>query len=391
MSAQTTQRMNPTAAPALAAGAAPSVQPLARFDAHKRHASRWAARWGGDPRATAMAAKFSRCAEVLGLVMELAPDRPAEAKLQNAHFCGSRFCPFCEWRRASRWRRRLIPGLQAFHLEHPNHKAVFLTLTVQNVRQVEIRETIQAMHKAWHRLQKRAEFPTQFWLRRTEITLGRPPSAPDAPACPWASRVSAGTDGNSQANAVAPIPKKGENREHKLSSSKLVSTKDVSLYFGSGAGSEPSTVWLHPHIHALLLVPARYFTADYVRQGRWRELWMDAARLDYAPVVDVRAVRVKRGADTVERRSIAAAIEAAKYTAKPADMLALGPLVPDLTARLHKMRMISVSRPLAQYVRPDSPQGDELTDAPEIDYGSGFGQYVVARWDEQSAHYMLDP
>lgn len=47
----------------------------------------------------------------------------------------------------------------------------------------------------------------------------------------------------------------------------------------------------HPHFHVLMIVPARYFTADYIPQKRWRELWQEAARLDYDPSVNVKAVK----------------------------------------------------------------------------------------------------
>ncbi|EBG4887886.1 hypothetical protein FI012_24600, partial [Salmonella enterica subsp. enterica serovar Kentucky] len=47
----------------------------------------------------------------------------------------------------------------------------------------------------------------------------------------------------------------------------------------------------HPHFHALLMVPPSMFAKNYVKQARWVELWQEAMRLDYAPVVDVRTVK----------------------------------------------------------------------------------------------------
>ena len=49
----------------------------------------------------------------------------------------------------------------------------------------------------------------------------------------------------------------------------------------------------HPHFHALLMVPPSMFAKNYVKQARWVELWQQAMRLDYTPVVDVRAVKSK--------------------------------------------------------------------------------------------------
>lgn len=50
----------------------------------------------------------------------------------------------------------------------------------------------------------------------------------------------------------------------------------------------------HPHFHCLMLVPASMVAGKlYVKHERWVELWQQAARLDYAPVVDIRTVKDK--------------------------------------------------------------------------------------------------
>jgi len=313
-----------------------------------------------------MAAKLSRCAEALSLELRLREGEPVEARLKAAHFCRLRFCPWCEWRKATAWRRRLIPGLQAFGLEHPKHRAVLLTLTVRNVRASELRGAVGEIHASWKRLTKRRGFPTSYWLRRTELTLGRPPSSPDIPQDP---RLLYGAG-------------------RRLKGIKHTDISDNELTNNELKNRE---VWVHPHLHALLLVPPRYWAADYIRQSLWREWWMESARLDYAPIVDVRKAYRRKGERTIERESIAAAIEAAKYTAKPDQLAALGPQLVDLTEQLRKVRMIAVSRPLSRFVRPDDPAGDELTDP--LAEGDERAEWVhaIARWDEQTAHYQFDP
>ena len=50
-----------------------------------------------------------------------------------------------------------------------------------------------------------------------------------------------------------------------------------------------STGQYHPHMHVLCAVLPSYYTSrDYIRQAQWSDMWRDAARLDYNPVVDVR-------------------------------------------------------------------------------------------------------
>ena len=51
--------------------------------------------------------------------------------------------------------------------------------------------------------------------------------------------------------------------------------------------------YAHPHFHALLMVPAGYFSRGYVTQSAWLDRWQNAMRDDTIQVVDVRAVKPK--------------------------------------------------------------------------------------------------
>jgi hypothetical protein len=48
---------------------------------------------------------------------------------------------------------------------------------------------------------------------------------------------------------------------------------------------------VYPHFHVLALVEPGYFREFYVSNGQWTELWRESGKLDYIPIVDVRAVR----------------------------------------------------------------------------------------------------
>lgn len=68
------------------------------------------------------------------------------------------------------------------------------------------------------------------------------------------------------------------------------------------------------HSHSIILVPACYFAGDVpaIWHREFRDLWRNAARLDYDPIVDVRVVRARDGDDS--RAAIHGAIaECAKY------------------------------------------------------------------------------
>lgn len=100
----------------------------------------------------------------------------------------------------------------------------------------------------------------------------------------------------------------------------------------------------HPHYHALLMVPASYFTGRaYVPTREWVRRWREVMRLDYDPVCDVRAIKahprriealeaeakaagVPLAPEAIQRAALASGVaEVAKYSTKAADLLAGGP------------------------------------------------------------------
>jgi plasmid rolling circle replication initiator protein Rep len=72
------------------------------------------------------------------------------------------------------WQARFLKSLPSIEAAHPSARWLFLTLTVRNMPVQELRQSLQSMNKAWHRLVKREEFgAVQGWVRTTEVTKGR--------------------------------------------------------------------------------------------------------------------------------------------------------------------------------------------------------------------------
>lgn len=359
------------AAPTAALGdlpAEPILDPLAGFTKHRRFNAPIARALGMDSATVDIGRRMANCAGRLGLRLELPEDGPVAAHLESAMLCGCRLCPFCEWRRTRAWRARVIRGLTKLQEERPTMRAVFLTLTVRNCALGDLRETIGELHAGWGRLVKLAEFPTSYWLRRTEVTLSgvRPlPAGPEA------------SEGGPLSSSDVPGCRPGQN--------------------GSASGGDNGITHhasvmplsCHPHLHALLVVPARYFGPDYIKQTRWRELWMMSARLDYAPVVDIRNVYANRRGDDASGPPVGAICEAAKYATKGSDVMLLGAQLPELHHQLRGIRMIGVSGALAPYVPTKDPQGDELMDEPAQGPAEGLAARVAAVWDEQAVSYRF--
>src|SRR5690625_6251690 len=66
------------------------------------------------------------------------------------------------------------------------------------------------------------------------------------------------------------------------------------------------------HMHVLICVESTYFynKENYITQKEWTQLWKRAMKLDYDPIVDVRAIRPKNK----HKSDIKSAIEDRKST-----------------------------------------------------------------------------
>ena len=92
----------------------------------------------------------------------------------------------------------------------------------------------------------------------------------------------------------------------------------------------------HPHFHVMVMVKPSYFSHGYIKQEEWAEQWKSVMRLDYMPVVDVRAVKPKKEGQTIE----AAVVETLKYATKVQDSLKSPEWLYIVTEQLHKMRFV---------------------------------------------------
>lgn len=243
-------------------------------------------------------------------------------KLKNANFCRIRHCPVCQWRKSLFWKHNMYVAYDEIKEKYPTHRWIFLTLTVKNCEIGELRETLQHMNKAWDRLAKRKVFKSVVdgWIRTTEVT--RPKDANDP-----------------SHKKICPI--KGNTHAH-------------------------------PHFHVMLLVKPSYFAKNYIKQDEWTELWRDVLRVDYQPVVDIRAIKNKSrkkdfDPDVAVKNAIA---ETLKYAVKPSDLVGDGSKKAnewffELTRQTFKLRFISSGGVLKDAFKPD----DKITDNDLIDTG----------------------
>ena len=301
---------------------------LEPYSKHRRYNTPICSSLAMDSETLDIAKAIGNCATSIAVEVPIEGPQSGQALLRAANPCNRRLCPFCEWRRSRAWRRRFFEGLPKFHEDFPLHRAIFLTLTVRNCAIHELRSTIHDMHRGWDRMQRRSAFPTKFWFRRTEVTH----------------------------NARNESPFVGPN--------------------------------FHPHIHAVLFVPKAYFGRNYIRQTEWQKEWMDAARLNYAPVVDVRRARTKSssGGHAIDE-SRSAGIEAAKYATKATDLISMGDVLTEYHYAIKGLRLSAASRSLKPYVSDTPMSSADLLDAEEArPHESVMGK---ALWFEDLQEYLF--
>ena len=95
---------------------------------------------------------------------------------------------------------------------------------------------------------------------------------------------------------------------------------------------------------------------------------MDAARLDYAPIVDVRRARTKStsGGPAIDESRLAG-IEAAKYATKATDLISMGDVLTEYHYAIKSLRLSASSSSLKPYLSDTPPSTGELLDTETLD------------------------
>lgn len=201
------------------------------------------------PTDTRAAARMMTCADTL----RYRRDEHGQLHLAHAQFCRARLCPICQWRRSLKMYGQLRQV--ADYLQQSRTAAgkrpynwLLLTLTVRNCDAGQLGATLDAMSSAWGRMSRR-----KAWARAIKGTM-----------------------------------------------------RAVEITYNR------TTQQYHPHMHILCAVLPSYWSSRYyLSQATITDIWHDALRIDYTPIVDVRRASSEPGA----------LAEVAKYTTKPGDYL----------------------------------------------------------------------
>lgn len=150
------------------------------------------------------------------------------------------------------------------------------------------------------------------------------------------------------------------------------------------------------HMHVLLCVEPSYFNSseNYINQKEWTQLWKRAMKLDYDPIVDVRAIRPKNK----YKSDIKSAIdETAKYPVKHTDFMTDDEernlqIVSDLEEGLHRKRLISYGgllKEIHKKLNLDDVEDGDLVHVDDEDEASQDGYSIVAVWNWERRNYFI--
>lgn len=186
-------------------------------------------------------------------------------KLKMANFCRDRLCPMCQWRRSLKMFSQVSRCCDYIisQSEYKDVKFAFLTLTVRNSKDQDLKKTIDLMLSGFNKLTHKTK------LFQKSIVLG--------------------------------------------------SMRSLEITYNSYRKD-----W-HPHLHIILVLAPEYFDSNYyLTQKRWSELWANCIDADYHPVVDIRLIKSYHVGQDVKlnHQAINSAVaEVAKYSVKGSDFL----------------------------------------------------------------------
>lgn len=162
----------------------------------------------------------------------------------------------------------------------------------------------------------------------------------------------------------------------------------------------------HPHYHCLLMVKPGYFGKNYVNQEQWSEAWKGSLGVEYNPIVDVRAVKPKKGASEGEEQLavMSAIVETIKYASKPSDVLRGDGLTAvstvmtnqqwlvELTKQLLKTRAIATGGVLKSYLKAleDEPEDLIHVDDDGLTEADPESPRLVFGWRERIKRYQME-
>lgn len=190
--------------------------------------------------------------ELCGYTLKFSIHEDGSRHLKSGHFCHNRLCPMCTWRKSLKMFFQTDKVISAILNDKPTERFLFMTLTIRNVQGSQLPSALDTLNQAYKTLFKARD------IKKRHI------------------------DGYMKAMEIT-------------------------------YNSQTDTY--HPHIHLILAVPSTYFKAgNYIKQSEWRDMWQKALHVDYAPQLNIKAIKLSTSK---------AVAEVAKYPIKMDSILSI--------------------------------------------------------------------
>lgn len=246
-------------------------------------------------------------------------------KLYQAYFCKNKLCPMCNWRRSMKYSYQTSRIVDEAIKQSPKGRFLFLTLTVKNVPGIELNNTISQLTQSFDRLFRRAKVKKNLigYLRSVEVT---------------------------------------HNEDDKT---------------------------YHPHIHVLLMVRPSYFNSkdNYITREEWGEMWSQSLKVDYVPMVDIRAVK------ETGKGLKGAILETAKYPTKPIKLdVENKQVVDDLYNGLYRKRQLGYGglfKKIKKQLQLDDVENGNLVQTSDEENDLSSGTKIIAYWNATKQNYFI--
>ncbi|MDJ1089987.1 protein rep [Macrococcoides caseolyticum] len=271
-----------------------------------------------------------------GQVLEFKPTDEGYLKLYKTWFCKSKLCPVCNWRRAMKNSYQAQRVVEEVIKEKPKARWLFITLSTKNaVDGKTLNKAVSEMTKAFDSLMRYKKISKNLigFMRTTEVTVN------------------------------------------------------------SNDGS------YNQHLHVLLCVEPSYFNSkeNYIEQNEWIKFWKRALKINYEPVVHVKAITPNRKKDSA---IVSAIKETSKYSVKESDYLTDDEeknleIISDLEEGLYKKRMIAYGGLLKikhkELNLDDAEDGNliQTSDEEKINSEEEKAHSIIAIWNFEKQNYFL--
>ena len=276
------------------------------------------------------------CSEVLTFKVQT---ETGERTLNEIYTCKSKFCPICASRRSTLLRNQTMKVVDKILEEDPTTRFIFLTLTTENVPGSDIGKEVDHFVKSLQRIFSK---------------------------------------GNGAIKESA-----------KLRSSVLGTMRHIEVTYSIQRDD------YHVHAHVIIAVKDSYFSSEnYLTQKDYQELWKKAAKLDYNPIVHVKAIH---GKGKVLESAVA---ETAKYATKMSNILCLPEekaveVLSYMQVGLFNRRLVGHTGTFYKLRRELKLEDIETADLLKIDdeeeEKGGTFEYHVFRWSFSLKEYICLP